>query len=162
MCINKVIIEGPIEKLNDIRSKLSLTELVSYDDIDFDDIDELMKWKQINWGVMEDIKDIKIELIETNLVIYFTSLNNPPIEAFNIIAEKYYETDIILYFINVEENLYGEVLWNNGDMEYDTQYEFDNFNEIDQDFQKIFNIKENIDNYNDILTNTFKKLKVDP
>lgn len=91
-------------------------------------------WNIRNWGTKWDIAnadtrdsfhETTIELLEGAIQYRFQTAWSPVYEIFNILAEQY-PALTFTYYYEEEQGWGGEVVWKNGEMTFDNQYDIPN------------------------------------
>lgn len=108
MCLNKLEIIGDTSSLEEIKNNFSLSW--------FKPCSENFK---NNWGTKKELFDERITINDNVLKAYFRTYKYPPIEAISGLAERYLKLDITLNYINYEDQVYGEVVWDDGEIVVD-------------------------------------------
>lgn len=137
MCINRLVLECSDYVYNKFSKNFKLSK-VRREPKNLDE-DDLINWRYEHWGTIEEIKNTKITVCDSLLIIEFISTDAPPIEALDYLAAKYTDINISLDYIDIGMSIYGDAKWEKGNQIYNTTYGFENIDEIDEKVKKLWN-----------------------
>jgi hypothetical protein len=130
MCVNILELEGDAEVLRTVRDNFTLQAIFPCPE-DYYQTEEWKAWCLENWGVEEDVADLNAQWKEDGrLVLEFRTVGGAPLPALDALANQHPFLDIALKYVDHENQVYGEAVWDDGERVVDVAYGFEHEEDI--------------------------------
>lgn len=146
MCVNVLEVEGEAEVLRAVRDNFSLQDICPCPE-DYYQTEEWKDWCLENWGVEEDVSDLHAQWTEDGrLVLEFRTKGGAPLAALDALAARQPLLDITLKYVDHDNQVYGEAVWEDGERVVDVAYGFEHEEEIaDPEAHDFFDEDDDVD-----------------